>query len=117
MARLHAVYSAHRNSFWSAIAADYGAGVHPSVLEQAWRSGNSTNAAPQQGPAPTAAISSYAAPTPITPIGSPDEREYGKQNKTRISAILGIDANPRSPKERDMVRRIEEERAMVGVGA
>lgn len=116
MARLHAVYSAHRNSFWSAIAADYGAGVHPTVLEQAWRSGNSNAAAPQ-GNAVSNSISSYAAPTPITPIGSPDEREYGKQNKTRISAILGIDANPRSPKERDMVRRIEEERAMVGVGA
>lgn len=116
MARLHAVYNAHRNSFWSAIAADYGAGAHPTVLEQAWRSGTSSVAAPQ-GTAMSTSMSSYTAPTPITPIGSPDEREYGKQNKTRISAILGIDANPRSPKERDMVRRIEEERAMVGVGA
>lgn len=121
MGRLHAVYNAHRNSFWSAIAADYGAGMHPSVLEQAWRSGNSSSTAPQGTVAHTTTtttnISNYAAPTPITPIGSPDDREYGKQNKTRISAILGIDANPRSPKERDLVRRIEEERAMVGVGA
>lgn len=121
MARLHAVYNAHRNSFWSAVAADYGAGVHPTVLEQAWRSGSNGAAASSHASSTTSAntsMSSYvAAPTPITPIGSPDEREYGKQNKTRISAILGIDANPRSPKERDMVRRIEEERAMVGVGA
>ena len=36
-------------------------------------------------------------------------------DKTRISAILGIDANPRSPKEREMVRRLEEER--IGVVA
>lgn len=124
MARLHAVYSAHRTSFWSAVAADYGAGMHPSVLEQAWRSGStgssitsasgsSTPPAPAQGSSATG----YMAAAPITPIGSPDDREYGKQNKTRISAILGIDANPRSPKERDLVRRMEEERAMVGVGA
>lgn len=108
MGRLQAVYSQHRTNFWSTVAADYGNGVHPSVLEQAWRTGN-----------PGAASGSYnAAPTPITPIGSPDERDcYHKQNKTRISAILGIDANPRSPKERELVRRMEEERVMVGVGA
>lgn len=113
MGRLHAVYSNHRNTFWSAVAADYGNNVHPSVLEQAWRTGGSATVSS----ASTINSSGYSAP--ITPIGSPDERDmlYGKQNKTRISAILGIDANPRSPKERDMVRRIEEERAMVGVGA
>ncbi|KAJ0104289.1 hypothetical protein J7T55_009453 [Diaporthe amygdali] len=114
MGRLQAVYSAHRNSFWSAVAADYGNGAHPVALEQAWRTGNAGTTA--------GAVSShgYAAQTPITPIGSPDERDvYGKhsQDKTRISAILGIDANPRSPKEREMVRRMEEERVMVGVGA
>lgn len=121
MGRLHAVYSNHRNAFWSAVAADYGNNVHPSVLEQAWRTNSSTpSSSTTAGSAITSSSSSsmvYSAP--ITPVGSPDERDmlYGKQNKTRISAILGIDANPRSPKERDMVRRIEEERAMVGVGA
>ena len=105
MSRLGAVYSAHRSSFWAAVAADYGPNASPMVLEQAWKSGNP--AYYQQ----TA--------TPITPVGSPDDRDaYGmKQDKTRISAILGIDANPRSPKEREMVRRLEEERVMVGVGA
>lgn len=115
MGRLQAVYSAHRNSFWSAVAADYGNGVHPVALEQAWRSGGASTTAGGMSSA-----HSYAAQTPITPIGSPDERDvYGKQcqDKTRISAILGIDANPRSPKEREMVRRMEEERVMVGVGA
>lgn len=113
MGRLHAAYSAHRMTFWSAVAAEYGHGVHPSVLEQAWRSGN-----------PVAGLmggnnANYGAHTPLTPVGSPDERDiYGmKADKTRISAILGIDANPRSPKEREMVRRMEEERVMVGVGA
>lgn len=108
MGRLQAVYSAHRNSFWSAVAADYGNGAHPVALEQAWKTGGVSSG------------HGYAAQTPITPIGSPDERDvYGKQcqDKTRISAILGIDANPRSPKEREMVRRMEEERVMVGVGA
>ena len=59
-----------------------------------------------------------AAQTPITPVGSPDDHIYGTQgkpDKTRISAILGIDANPRSPREREMVRRLEEERCSVGV--
>lgn len=71
-----------------------------------------------------------AAQTPITPVGSPDDQVYSahpggcgaghyhqKPDKTRISAILGIDANPRSPSEREMVRRIEEERGggMMGV--
>lgn len=113
MGRLQAVYGAHRNSFWSAVAADYGNGAHPVVLEQAWRTGSAGNTGPSSSHC-------YAAQTPITPIGSPDERDmYGKQcqDKTRISAILGIDANPRSPKEREMVRRMEEERVMVGVGA
>ncbi|KKY29728.1 hypothetical protein UCDDA912_g10337 [Diaporthe ampelina] len=116
MGRLQAVYSAHRNSFWSAVAADYGNGAHPVALEQAWRAGGAGSG--------NGGVSSsghgYAAHTPITPIGSPDERDvYGKQcqDKTRISAILGIDANPRSPREREMVRRMEEERVMVGVGA
>lgn len=116
MGRLQAVYSAHRNSFWSAVAADYGNGAHPVALEQAWRSAGASTTAGSM----SSSSHGYAAQTPITPIGSPDERDiYGKQcqDKTRISAILGIDANPRSPKEREMVRRMEQERVMVGVGA
>lgn len=112
MGRLHAVYSSHRTSFWSAVAAEYGHGAHPAVLEQAWKNGG----APAVVGGHNTPIASYAAP--ITPVGSPDERDLysTKQDKTRISAILGIDANPRSPKEREQVRRLEE-RVMVGVGA
>ncbi|CCC11380.1 hypothetical protein SMACR_02038 [Sordaria macrospora] len=102
MSRLSAVYNAHRASFWASVAADYGNGVSPTVLEQAWRGGNTQ--------------------TPITPVGSPDEQVYAlpqlKADKTRISAILGIDANPRSPREREMVRKLEKERCSLGmVGA
>ncbi|AEO57266.1 hypothetical protein MYCTH_2061546 [Thermothelomyces thermophilus ATCC 42464] len=83
-----------------------------------------------------------AAQTPITPVGSPEDQAYsacggssggsvvhhpgnsgggggghhGKPDRTRISAILGIDANPSSPSEREMVRRMEEERGAVGLG-
>ncbi|POS73968.1 hypothetical protein DHEL01_v207635 [Diaporthe helianthi] len=130
MGRLQAVYSAHRNSFWSAVAADYGNGAHPVALEQAWRTGgasttsssssSSSSSFSSTGGSVSSGHSYAAAQAPITPIGSPDERDvYGKQcqDKTRISAILGIDANPRSPREREMVRRMEEERVMVGVGA
>ncbi|GAB1321027.1 Myb-like domain-containing protein [Madurella fahalii] len=109
MGRLTAVYNAHRASFWAAVAADYGAGANPLVLEQAWRG---------TGTSPTTNLG-IAAQTPITPIGSPDDHVYGvqgKPDKTRISAILGIDANPRSPREREMVRRMEEEKCSVGVG-
>lgn len=112
MARLHAVYMAHQGTFWSKIAADYGNGAHSSVLEQAWRTGNPTGASSLRGQY------SYAAHTPISPGGSPDGGEVcGSKyhDKTRISAILGIDANPRSPKERELVRRMEEGRLMVGV--
>ncbi|CAJ2506613.1 Uu.00g077990.m01.CDS01 [Anthostomella pinea] len=96
--RLQAIYAAHRSSFWAAIATDYGAGISPIVLEQAWK----------------ANMLSAGSQTPITPVASPNDREglYEKHDRTRISAILGIDANPRSPKEREMVRRLEEERSV-----
>ncbi|KAI8625631.1 hypothetical protein F5Y19DRAFT_261733 [Xylariaceae sp. FL1651] len=96
--RLQAIYAAHRSSFWGAIAADYGGGVSPIVLEQAWK----------------ANMFSAGSQTPITPAPSPNDREglYEKHDKTRISAILGIDANPRSPQEREVVRRLEEERGV-----
>ncbi|KAL2195367.1 hypothetical protein P885DRAFT_40319 [Corynascus similis CBS 632.67] len=149
MARLTAVYNAHRASFWAAIAADYGPGANPLVLEQAWRGspvGASGNGSGNGNTPSTAGGAScglggiaslgIAAHTPITPIASPEDQAYpaaggggahhhgnggsgnhhGKTDKTRISAILGIDANPRSPSEREMVRRIEEERGVVGVG-
>lgn len=100
MGRLQAIYAAHRTKFWNAIAGEYGAGANPLVLEQAWRLGSSW--------------CHSAAPTPITPGTSPEDKDAfysvkgGAADRTRISAILGIDANPRSPKEREMVRRMEE---------
>jgi hypothetical protein len=33
-----------------------------------------------------------------------------RANATSISALLGIDASPRSPQERELIKRIEERR-------
>ncbi|OTB07918.1 hypothetical protein M426DRAFT_19471 [Hypoxylon sp. CI-4A] len=95
--RLQSIYAAHRSSFWNAIASEYGSGISPIVLEQAWK----------------ASVIAMGGQTPITPVTSPNDRDslYKKHDKTCISAILGIDANPRSPKERELVRRLEEERS------
>ncbi|CAK7205352.1 hypothetical protein SEUCBS139899_008122 [Sporothrix eucalyptigena] len=125
MARLHAVYAGHRASFWSTIACEYGHGSNPVVLEQAWRMGG----VPSLPSLSTSTSTAAGSGTPLTPGTSPDERDvfYGVKgsssstgpapDKTRISAILGIDANPRSPKEREMVRRLEEERVVVPAAA
>lgn len=43
----------------------------------------------------------------------PAKPQENKNSATSISALLGIDASPRSPDEREMVRRIEENREMV----
>lgn len=37
MSRLHRIYNAHRQDFWTTIARSYGTHVSPSALEDAWR--------------------------------------------------------------------------------
>ncbi|KAH8657262.1 hypothetical protein BGZ61DRAFT_500086 [Ilyonectria robusta] len=102
LSRLHSIYAAHRNSFWTAIANEYGPTVSPTTLEQAWKTGM--------------CCSQTAAVTPISSPGN-GEREQQHQSKgkdkTRISSILGIDADPRTARDRDIVRRMEEERFSV----
>lgn len=93
MPRLQAIYAAHRSAFWGAIATDYGSGVSPIVLEQAWK----------------ANMFSGGSQTPITPAPSPNDRD-NLYDKTRISAILGTDTAPRSPREREPLRRFGDER-------
>lgn len=117
MSRLSAIYAAHRTGFWSALAAEYGAGVSGSVLEQAWShaaaSSQSSSKQQQQQQYQYGHQTPQQTATPITPVLSPEDREaYNMRSiasdKTRISAILGIDADPRSPKERELVRRMEQ---------
>jgi hypothetical protein len=82
LSRLQAVYTAHRATFWTAVAADYGEGANPLVLEQAWKGNNPSTGATVQ--------------TPITPFASPGDHVYSQtmqgqgQDKTRISAILSM---------------------------
>ncbi|PHH61619.1 hypothetical protein CDD81_8134 [Ophiocordyceps australis] len=89
LSRLHSIYETHRNSFWTAIADEYGPSVSPVALEQAWRSGVCCT---QHGGGP------------MTPMSSPDsERRRAAaapyrgpvHDKTRISSILGVDMEPR----------------------
>jgi hypothetical protein len=95
-ARLAKIYETHRVAFWATIAADYGPSASPAMLEQAWRQ-------------------SSAALAPPTPCVSPDGNSYlqemVKETKTiSVSTLLGIDASPRSPKERELIRMMEERR-------
>ena len=86
LARLHSVYAAHRNTFWSVVAKDYGHGASPATLEQAWKTGM--------------CCSQSRAGSPITPGASPDSDEkhaYSRiQDKTRIASILSMDVEPRA---------------------
>ena len=117
--RLRHIYESHRASFWAVIASEYGNGVSPLLLEEAWKQGIVTNA-------------------PLTPCGSPDVHTVSgnmyqayaakpsqqlptpvqevKNSATSISALLGIDASPRSPKERELIKRMEESREVVMAG-
>lgn len=98
LSRLHAIYSSYRDTFWATIANEYGPSASPTTLEQAWKTG---------------AYYNNNTASPITPAASPDNSAratYKAQDRTRISSILGIDADPRTARDRDIVRRMEEER-------
>lgn len=119
--RLHAIYSNHRNSFWNAIALDYGDNIAPAILEAAFLASAShaglspptPSLSPNTTPASTAnrgngfsVKDSYGSSLP-TPV------ENNKASGPSISALLGIDASPRSPKERELIKRMEEGRDIV----
>lgn len=111
--RLAYIYECHRAAFWGIIAAEYGQGVSPHILEEVWRHGN--------GNASGSACNAIAPPTPcISPEGGNvyhrEEKSVEVENRasaTSISALLGIDASPRSPQERELIKRIEESRMEV----
>jgi hypothetical protein len=91
--RLRHIYEAHRASFWGVIAAEYGQGASPLLLEETWKHGIATNAPPTPCVSPdTHTISSGAyhgyntkpmhqLPTPV---------QENKNSATSISALLGI---------------------------
>lgn len=112
--RLRHIYEAHRASFWGVIAAEYGAGASPLLLEETWKRGIATNAPPTPCVSPdtqtirSGAYQGYSA-KPMHQLPTPVQQE-NKSSATSISALLGIDASPRSPKEREMIKRMEERR-------
>ncbi|RDL36585.1 Uncharacterized protein BP5553_05937 [Venustampulla echinocandica] len=111
--RLRHVYEAHRSSFWGVIAAEYGGGVSPHLLEEAWKRGIATNAPPTPCISPDAhnvSAGGYQGynSKPVHQLPTPVQEN--KNNATSISALLGIDASPRSPKERELIKRMEESR-------
>lgn len=112
--RLCQIYEAHRGSFWGVIASEYGNGASPYVLEEAWKRSLAVNAPPTPCISPdtqTANPYSLYKPQPAQQLLTPVQET--KTNATSISALLGIDASPRSPKERELIKRMEESREVV----
>jgi len=119
--RLLKVYETHRASFWNIVAAEYGGGASPAILEEAWKLGVVVNGPPTPCISPDTHVSvgsdtlhgQYMAQAPYRhhqQIVTPVQESANKPNATRISALLGIDASPRSPLERELIRRMEESR-------
>jgi hypothetical protein len=89
-------------------------GVSPYALEEAWKSTISVNAPPTPCTSPDApTVNSYSTyeVKPVQQLLTPVQET--KTNATSISALLGIDASPRSPQERELIKRMEESRDAV----
>ncbi|RFU79407.1 hypothetical protein TARUN_2862 [Trichoderma arundinaceum] len=82
LSRLQAIYDAHRDAFWNAIASEYGSNASPAQLETAWKTG-----ACCRGPPPLI--------RPITPAASPEAevRRYS-MDRTSIPSILTAEEAP-----------------------
>jgi hypothetical protein len=111
--RLRYIYESHRTSFWGVIATEYGSGVSPLLLEETWKRGLTPNGPPTPCVSPdtqTALGGGYQCyePKPVCQLPTPVQEN--KTSATSISALLGIDASPRSPKERELIKRMEERR-------
>lgn len=138
-ARLQSAYVTHRADFWSKVASEYSSRAtshaSPDSLEQAFFAMLS---ATRSTPAAAASAPRARAQSPPTPCVSPSdclneavfassaisreekERKEREQEKTAtaattttgisVSALLGINASPRSPDERELVRLMEQDR-------
>lgn len=113
MARLNRVYDAHRVSFWSMIAQNYGCNLSPATLEEAWRRSQGASqfhlpptpcTSPQSTPssAPSAAFSSalqYG--KGFTPVNTPQNviatPSTVKRGTFAISSLLTENKEVRSP--------------------
>jgi hypothetical protein len=138
--RLRRIYETHRSSFWNTIASEYGEGVSPTLLEETFIRGGfnapptpcispDTHVSAQAGrlaPSPFPAFSNKIAadqaraekgfspingvPLPTPNTATPSSASSGAP--TAISALLGVNAEPRSPKDRELIKKLEERDAM-----
>jgi len=87
--RLRRIYEAHRTSFWSIVASEYGDCVSAYLMEEAWKQGIGHNAPPTPCVSPNTAggYQAYHVKTAqqlMTPV------QENKTSATSISALLGI---------------------------
>ena len=78
MARLEYIYNSRKHAFWDNMAAEYGQGVSPATLEQAWMA--SAKCCRQRGQSPITPATS-----PIVPSGGFHKT---RKDRTSISSIL-----------------------------
>lgn len=120
--RLHSIYSNHRNSFWNAIALEYGDNISPATLEAAFLASASHGMAANSPPTPSLSPNTTSSSSSNRSNSYPVKDSFGpplptpvenKASATSISALLGIDASPRSPRERELIKRMEEGRDVI----
>lgn len=87
--RLRAIYEARRASFWAAIAADYGADVSPSQLEEIWRQGTNIARPPTPDVSPDGSIMAHPVLKP-SPFGYPSAS--ATEPSKNFSPLNGISA-------------------------
>ncbi|RKF62968.1 hypothetical protein OnM2_029067 [Erysiphe neolycopersici] len=114
--RLSQIYEKHRASFWNLIASEYGAGSSPLLLERAWKRGTQIEYPPSPCVSPNA-TSFYGhtnqGDNHNYQVHSNQAMASDNRGSVNISDLLGIDANPRNPEEREMIRRMEERREIM----
>ncbi|KAF1816018.1 hypothetical protein P152DRAFT_107819 [Eremomyces bilateralis CBS 781.70] len=81
--RLRAIYEAHRTSFWSVIAAEYGPDVSPAHLESIWHSTTSNHTLHRL---PTPDFSPRAEPLSKFPTSHPHPAQFPTPSTTTSSA-------------------------------
>lgn len=95
--RLRHIYGAHRASFWGVIAAEYGGGVSPFLLEESWKRGIATNAPPTPCISPDTQIANHGSyqsysTQPAQRLPTPVQEK--KNGPTSISSLLGMVSYP-----------------------
>jgi hypothetical protein len=91
--RLRHIYEAHRASFWGVIAAEYGHGASPLLLEETWKCGIAANAPPTPCVSPdshTIQSGAYHGYNTKPMHQLPTPVQENKNSATSISALLGI---------------------------